>query len=117
MLEELVSRVFYTRNVAHWNHWRTKSYAQHKALGNFYEGVIPALDAIVEASQGAYDLIGNIPVAKSAPADILKHLEDEAEWLESNHDAICGGNRAIGNLIDALSEVYLRNIYKLKNLK
>jgi hypothetical protein len=117
MLEELVSRVFYTRNVAHWQHWRTKSYAQHKALGHFYDDIIPALDAIVEVHQGAYDLIGNIPVAQSAPADIVKHLEDEAKWIESNHEAICHGNRAIANLIDTLSAVYLSAVYKLKNLK
>ena len=43
MIEVLISRVFHSRNLAHWNHWRTKSYAQHKALGHFYDDVIEAL--------------------------------------------------------------------------
>lgn len=35
MLEELIMRVFAARNAAHLEHWRTKSYAQHVALGSF----------------------------------------------------------------------------------
>ena len=50
MLEQLIARVFYARNLAHWNHWRTSSYAQHQALGAFYDDVIDNLDALVEAS-------------------------------------------------------------------
>lgn len=52
MIEQLVSRVFSTRNAAHLRHWSTQSYAEHVALGDFYDGVIDALDALVEARQG-----------------------------------------------------------------
>lgn len=121
MIEELISRVFFTRNVAHFQHWRATgagSYAKHKALGKFYEGVIDALDPLVEAYQGAYDLVGAIPAPKaSGSGDILKMLEDDAKWIETNHESICKGNRAVANLIDGLSEVYLSAIYKLRNLK
>ena len=44
MIEQLISRVFYARNLAHFEHWRTKSYSQHKALGSFYDDVIDAVD-------------------------------------------------------------------------
>lgn len=120
MIEQLISRVFHSRNVAHWSHWRAKgtgSYAQHVALGDFYDGVIDALDPLVEAYQGAYDLVGAIPAGKNADTDILKHLQADAEWIEQNHEAICQGNRAIANLIDSLTGVYLSAIYKLRNLK
>lgn len=116
MIEDLISRVFHSRNLAHWNHWRTKSYAQHKTLGRFYDDVIEALDDLVEAYQGAFDLVGTIPAPDKSDNDILKHLEVEAAWIEENHDAICKGDRAVANLIDALSEVYLSTIYKLRNL-
>ena len=116
MIEDLISRVFHSRNLAHWNHWRTKSYAQHKALGHFYDDVIEALDDVVEAYQGAFDLISTIPAPEKSDNDILKHLEAEAAWIEKNHEGICKGNRAIANLIDALSGVYLSTIYKLRNL-
>jgi DNA-binding ferritin-like protein len=120
MIEELISRVFYTRNVAHWQHWRAKgagSYSKHKALGNFYDDVIEALDPLVEAYQGAFDLVGTIPAPPKAKDDILAHLEGEAAWIEEHHEDICQGNRAVANLIDGLTAVYLTAIYKLRNLK
>jgi hypothetical protein len=117
LIEQLISRVFYTRNVAHWIHWRTKSYSEHKALGSFYEDVLEALDDLVEAYQGAYELVGNIPAPDPNVPEILEHLENEAKWIEENHEKICKGNRAVANLIDALSSVYLSTIYKLRNLK
>jgi hypothetical protein len=119
MIEELISRVFYTRNVAHWSHWRATgagSYAKHKALVKFYDGVIDAIDDLVEAYQGAYEIVGAIPPPEGG-SDILKMLEGDAAWIEKNHEKICKGNRAVANLIDALSGVYLSAIYKLRNLK
>lgn len=120
MIEQLIARVFHTRNVAHWSHWRAKgegSYAEHQALGSFYDGVIDALDPLVEAYQGAYDLVGSIPPADSKGGNILKLLEDDAKWIEDNHETICKGNRAIANLIDGVTGTYLSAIYKLRNLR
>lgn len=57
MIDELISRVFASRNATHIEHWRTKSYAAHIALGEFYDGVIDNIDGIVEAYQGAFDLV------------------------------------------------------------
>lgn len=120
MIEQLISRVFYARNLAHFAHWRAKgdgSYAKHKALGKFYNGVIDAIDPLVEAYQGAYDLIGAIPVPEEMEKDILKCLESDAEWIEKNHEKICKGNRAVGNLVDTVTGVYLSAIYKLRYLR
>jgi len=117
MIEDLISRVFYARNVAHWNHWRTKSYSEHKALGKFYEDVIEAVDMLVEVYQGVNGLVGAVPAPKNMPADVMDLLKADAEWIEENHEKICGGNRAIANQIDSVTAVYLSTVYKLENLK
>lgn len=120
MIEELISRVFYARNLAHFEHWRAKgegSFAKHSALGDFYDGVIDALDPLVEAYQGAFELVGPIPAPKDMHNACLKCLEADAEWIEEHHEEICKGNRAVANLIDTLTAVYLSAIYKLRNLK
>jgi hypothetical protein len=44
-------------------------------------------------------------------------LKADAEWIEKNHESICKGNRAVANLIDSVTGVYLTTIYKLENLK
>jgi DNA-binding ferritin-like protein len=120
MIEELISRVFYARNVAHFEHWRATgagSYAKHKALGHFYDDVIDALDDLIEAYQGAFELVGAIPAPKVSERDVLKLLEADADWIEEHHEDICKGNRAVANLVDGVTETYLTTIYKLRNLK
>lgn len=120
MIEQLISRIFYARNVAHFEHWRAKgegSFAKHMALGEFYDNVIDAIDNLVEAYQGAFELIGNIPAPETPKGDVLKLLEADAAWVEENHEDICKGNRAVANLVDTVTGVYLSTIYKLRNLK
>ena len=120
MIEDLISRVFYARNVAHFEHWRAKgegSFAKHMSLGDFYDDVIEAVDKLVEAYQGAFSIIGNIPAPDVSERDVLKLLEADADWIEENHDAISKGNRAVGNLVDGVTDTYLTTIYKLRNLK
>lgn len=120
MVEQLISRAFYARNVAHFQHWTAKgkgSYARHTALGSFYDGVVDALDALVEAHQAIHGLVGAIPAPTTNHSDVLLLLKADAEWIEQNHEDICEGNRAIGNLIDSVTSVYLSAIYKLENLE
>jgi hypothetical protein len=117
MIENLIARVFYTRNLAHWTHWRIKSYAQHVALGSFYDGIIDALDKLVEARQGSDGIVGAIPPAPASSGDILEHLETESAWIADNRDEIANGVTALENLVDELSGVYLSAIYMLKNFK
>lgn len=120
MIEELASRVFYARDVAHHSHWTVTgdgSYADHQALAEFYDGVISTLDDVVEAYQGAHGLIGPLPQAQSDKSTVLEILKDDSAWIEKNHDAICQKTRAVGNLLDNLSAVYLKAIYKLEHLR
>jgi len=120
VIEQLIGRVFYARNLAHFEHWRAKgdgSFAKHMALGEFYDSIIDAIDPLVEAYQGAFELIGNIPAPDTSEYEILPVLEGDAKWIEDHHEDICKGNRAVANLIDAVTGTYLSAIYKLRNLR
>jgi hypothetical protein len=120
VIEQLIARVFYARNFAHFEHWRAKgdgSFAKHSALGSFYDDIIDALDPLVEAYQGAFEIIGNIPAPDTSQSNILKLLEADAEWIEENHESVCQGNRALANLLDTVTGTYLSAIYKLRNLR
>ena len=119
MIEELVSRVFYARNLAHFEHWMANgvgAYARHIALGEFYDGIIEAIDKLVEAYQGAFELIGTIPKTPTKASDILLVLIEDADWIEKNHEKVCRGNRAVANLVDSVTDTYLTTTYKLRNL-
>jgi hypothetical protein len=116
MIEELVSKVFSARNASHLAHWATKSYAEHQALGAFYDDVIDAIDSIVEAYQGRFGLIDVMELENQVGQDIIEVLRENMDWIEDNRQAISGGVTAIENLIDGLSDIYLRTVYKLENL-
>ena len=120
MIEELIARVFATRNAAHIAHWKAKgtgSYARHMALGNFYDGIIDKLDGIVEMHQGAFGLISSVKSAPAPTGDIVAHLEEEATWLGENREDIADENPAIENAVDDLAGLYWSTLYKLKNLQ
>lgn len=112
MIEELIKRAFEQRSAAHIAHWKTKNGEEHRALGEFYEGIIDKLDPLVEAHQGMFELI-KTPAEK----DMVKRLEAEVLWINENRAKIAGNIPALENMVDELTGVYLSTLYKLKNLR
>lgn len=86
------------------------------ALGAFYDDVIEAVDSLIECYQGRFGLVGPFDVSTEAVADVAAYLFDEAAWLQSVRNEISAGSTPIQNLIDALTEVYLTTVYKLRSL-
>jgi len=119
MIEQLVSRVFFTRNAAHLAHWKTKSYSEHMTLGDFYDGLIDKIDSIVETYQGYFDLIAMVPPRPGPllPSDITSLISDDCDWIMENREDIAKDNSAVENLIDELLATYMSTLYKLRNLK
>ena len=56
-LTEMLSILLHSRNQIHVFHLQTESYAEHKALGDFYEGIGELIDGIVESHQGKHGII------------------------------------------------------------
>lgn len=118
MIEELVARVFASRNAAHLAHWKETSGFRHETLGAFYDDVIGAIDDIVEAHQGAFDLIDVSGLPKQPKVDdIVELLEDDMVFISENRKKITSGLPAIDNLLQGLEHIYLRTLYKLRKLK
>lgn len=117
MIEELIARSFKTRNQAHLAHWKTKSFAEHKALGSFYEKLIEKLDELVEVCQGSKGIIGHVDLSsKDDSMDVIKAITDDANWISKNRSKIAHGVPAIENILDELVALHLSALYKLKNL-
>ena len=119
MIGRLIALLFLGREIAHREHLRTKSYAQHMALNTFYEGVVEIADSIAEAYQGRNGIIDNIPYLTAESAnDIAGTLEKQLAAIEKlRYTAVAKDETAIQNLIDEAVALYLSTIYKLRNLK
>jgi hypothetical protein len=113
MIERLIGQVFGDADDDHKEHLLTRSYAQHMALGDFYDGVRDALDAVVEAHIA---LVGPDDIADPTGTP-LEQLEDGYVALMGMREKVCDGCPTIENLYDTLTGEYLTAIYKLKRLK
>lgn len=119
MIGRLIALLFLAREIAHREHLRTKSYAQHMALNAFYDGIVDIADSIAEAYQGRHGIIDKIPyLTDDSTGDIAAVLEKQLAALEKiRYSAVSRDETAIQNLIDGAVELYLSTIYKLRNLK
>lgn len=93
---------------AHQMHWNTRSYAQHVALGDFYDGLPELVDSVIESYQGKYGLI---PGPKEDPVSFIQEL---SSFVKAERD-FCDDSE-IQNEIDAIANLCDSTLYKLKFL-
>ena len=115
---ELVARCFAARTAAHYLHLRSKSYAEHVALDEFYNAIVDAADAFAECHMGVEGQFKSFPDVKVdqslSPLDLLTDLH---EWVANHRTECADGSTELANLIDELLAVIDRSYYKLKFLK
>ena len=115
---DLIGHLFLARDVTHSVHLNTRSYAKHKALGNFYENVIELADDLAEAYQGRHGLIGPITLHSAKKTNnVVEFLEDSLKEVENLRYKVCDKeDTAIQNIVDGIVDLYLSTLYKLKFL-
>lgn len=112
----LVARSFAVRTAAHLAHLQSRSYAEHVALGEFYDALIPAVDEFAEIFQ-AGGLIASYPAIPPVTTPPVEFLTDYHDWLKDNYGACCGADPALENVFDGLIGLTAKTVYKLKFLK
>ena len=113
--EEFVSRGLLARDLAHLAHWKTKSYAEHKALNEFYDSLLELIDGFVEQYQGYYAKRMEITREKDTPdTEIAKVLDAHVEWIERNRYEVCDKSETpLQNTIDEVVRLYQTTLYLL----
>lgn len=67
-------------------------------------------------ADGRIGELPELPPVDMPGENILAHLRDEADWIEVNRASIADEYDAIANLVDGITAVYLKAIYKLSRL-
>lgn len=114
MIEKLIEKMFSARDASHIRHWKTDSYSQHKALGDYYDKVVDTLDKYVEAYQGTFGIIGEVAGEEK---DVAKMINDDIIWLNENRSKLAKGIPALENILDELTALHMKTLYKLENLR
>ena len=122
MIGQFVSMLFLARDLAHIEHLRVRgpgSYAAHQALGGFYNDVVGLADSLIEAYQGRTGNLVQIErFGDTNPQNIITTLEAQLKWLEANrYEAVPEDDSPLQSIVDEIATLYLRTLYKLKNLQ
>lgn len=72
MANRYVGMLMNSRTQAHAFHLTTNSFAEHKALQAYYEGIVPLLDAWAEAYMGKYGRLRRVSLNKRFMKDPSK---------------------------------------------
>ena len=115
---DFVGLLFLARDVTHSVHLNTRSYSKHKALQKFYDNIIDLADGFAEAYQGRHGLIGPISLMSAKKTtNVIEFLESQLAEIEKVRYDVCDkDDTPMQNLIDAIIELYLSTLYKLRFL-
>lgn len=118
LVGELVMRCFHARTNAHILHLKTKSYAVHKALNDFYDEIVDLVDALVENFQGIYGLIENYPSDFELVDDPRTLVAELGSWIEASRGKLFSSDdTALYNQLDEILALCGSTTYKLRFLK
>lgn len=115
---DMVCQLLHSQTQVHIFHLGTKSYSEHKALQNYYEGIDALVDGVIESYQGKYGLLTNYKSFKNQSYknknQVLKYFTGLLNMIEEKRD--CCDDSFIQNQIDTIQELAYSTMYKLKFL-
>jgi len=113
-----IGTLMQSRNQAHIYHLQTESFAQHKALQKYYEGIVDLIDGIVESYQGRYGILRGYKMAGTIKEDgnAVIYFEGVAKFVETIRPQL-PQDSYIQNQVDEVVALIESTKYKLKFLK
>ena len=116
---EMISILLHSQTQAHTYHLQSTSYAEHKALQTYYEGIDGLVDTIVEAYQGKYGIVKGY---KTMSFNDYKGNESTIGYFQKLCDKVtelrdCCEDSWLQNEIDNVCTLLNQTLYKLKFLK
>ena len=111
---EFLLTLLHASTNTHLLHWTTKSYAEHQALGKFYEELPDLVDALAEAMMGKFDTTPTFPENYYLPAKTGK------EELEALKDYVMEARQnlpqdsEIQNSIDSIADLINTTLFLLR---
>jgi hypothetical protein len=111
-----VSVLFHSATVTHFMHLQTKSFAQHMALGEYYDAIVDLADKWAEAYQGCYDIITGYPKDFHLATDPVKYLTQIKDFVDDIRKDLPSESQ-LQNIVDEIADQIDSTLYKLRFLK
>lgn len=111
--------LFTIRDLAHVKHLATESFSEHKALEEFYDGILSLTDQLIETWQGSVGekikITGVINLEMPETPTIVERLQDLSVFVRTFADSLSNKDH-IKNICEEILDLTDRTIYKLKFL-
>jgi len=100
----------------HFFHFTTDSYAKHKALAKYYDGIVGLVDSFAESYMGKYGKLTSFPSVYHQPKEPLKYMESLQKFVADARQDLPQDSE-LQNIIDEIADLINTTTYKLKFLK
>jgi hypothetical protein len=117
---QFISTLFASRTQAHIFHLQTDSFAEHKALNDYYDEIIDLTDGLVESFQGKYGIIRgymNVAVQEYEGCEgVILYFNTLCGYVEKSRQML-PQDSYIQNQIDEIVALINSTNYKLRFLQ
>lgn len=117
-VSDFVIKLFEARQQTHVFHLKTRSYAQHMALGSFYDDLLDLIDELVAVYQGQYEILNlSKDLSVSYKGDPIAYLTELSKFVAVNRSGIGSSKDThLQNIIDEIFALIQHTLYKLRYL-
>lgn len=118
-MKKFLELLFSSQIQSHVYHLQTKSFAQHLALQEYYEGIVPLIDTLAENYQGKYGIVEfgfttNIK-GLSGDEDTTSYFAKLLDFVQKERENLPQDGMLV-NVYDDIEALVSSTHYKLKHL-
>ena len=111
--EVYLGQFFNSRDIIHLAHFQTTSYAEHQALGAYYDGLLDLTDGMVETYFGCIGKRLNIKIPSAEYINPETHLKQFKEYVKKHRNVLGADRTDIQNILDEIIALINKTLYLL----
>lgn len=111
--ELVIGQLFQSRDMMHIAHLQTLSYAEHKALNEYYDRILDLTDTLLETYFGTIGKRVNFKIPGSEYVNPQQHLKQLMEYIRKHRSVFGTENTHIQNIIDEIIALISKTLYLL----
>jgi hypothetical protein len=111
--EIVIGQLFQSRDIIHIAHLQTTSFSEHKALNEYYEGILGLTDDIVESYFGTVGKRLNFKIPGSEYMNAKTHLIYMKDYMMKHRGVFGMENTHLQNSVDEVITLITSTLYKL----
>jgi len=117
---KLISYLLHSATQVHIFHLQTNSYAEHKALNEYYDEIVDLTDGLIESFQGKYDILKGYENYSlndyENNAQVVKYFKALMKTVDELRVSV-KNDSYLQNEIDNVVNLIASTLYKLRFLK